>query len=150
MAACALLSALLLATSVTANTVQFDIARSPWARDAQIAKRQLHLQAESGLVSRAELIERANTVGVSLTNARSQGLYFANVSVGTPGQALALQIDTGSSDIWVPSSTATFCSTSKLGCQNGKCELDHSALCGKWWLEGVKNVVLFRVVREYS
>jgi hypothetical protein len=114
----------LLATSVAANTVQFDIARSPAVRNAQLARRQLDLQSRSdALLSRAT----ADTVSVDLTNAPSQGLYFANVSVGTPAQAFALQIDTGSSDVWVPSSSATFCTSTTsvrgTGCANGKCEL---------------------------
>jgi hypothetical protein len=33
-------------------------------------------------------------------------LYFVNVSVGTPPQNLELQIDTGSSDIWMIASDA--------------------------------------------
>lgn len=112
-----------LAALSSADTIQFDIARNPAVRDAQLAKRQLEIQAQGGLWSRGELEQRANTVGVSLTNAEQQGLYFANVSVGTPGQSLALQIDTGSSDIWLPSSTATLCRSVRAGgCPNGQCE----------------------------
>lgn len=110
-----------LAALSSADTIQFDIARNPAVRDAQLAKRQLEIQAQGGLWSRGELEQRANTVGVSLTNAEQQGLYFANVSVGTPGQSLALQIDTGSSDIWLPSSTATLCRSVRAGgCPNGQ------------------------------
>ena len=43
---------------------------------------------------------------VTLGNAVGYGLYYVNASVGTPGQAVALQIDTGSSDVWVFSSGA--------------------------------------------
>lgn len=52
------------------------------------------------------LAKRA-TVAETLTNA--QYLYLANITVGTPPQPITLQIDTGSSDIWMSSSTASNC-----------------------------------------
>ncbi|KAL6246084.1 hypothetical protein RBB50_007237 [Rhinocladiella similis] len=35
--------------------------------------------------------------------------YYINVTIGTPGQPVALQLDTGSSDTWVPSLDADTC-----------------------------------------
>ncbi|KIW10984.1 hypothetical protein PV08_10283 [Exophiala spinifera] len=35
--------------------------------------------------------------------------YYVNVTIGTPGQRVALQLDTGSSDTWVPSVDAESC-----------------------------------------
>ncbi|KUJ18992.1 acid protease [Mollisia scopiformis] len=108
-----LATSLLLASSVSANTISFNIARNAGAESAQLERRQLSL-------STAPLLKRAGTVNAQLTNAEVEGLYFANVSVGTPGQNLALQIDTGSSDVWVPASTASLCSNAKEGgCPNG-------------------------------
>jgi hypothetical protein len=43
-------------------------------------------------------------------------LYFANVTMGTPGQSLRLDIDTGSSDIWTNSATSTLCRSTQGGC----------------------------------
>ncbi|KAK7739859.1 hypothetical protein SLS53_005452 [Cytospora paraplurivora] len=37
------------------------------------------------------------------------GGYFATCTIGTPGQEVTLQLDTGSSDVWVPSSSAQVC-----------------------------------------
>jgi len=52
------------------------------------------------------LSKRQTPIMETLTN---EGyLYFANVSVGTPPQPISLQIDTGSSDVWMSSSQATF------------------------------------------
>jgi hypothetical protein len=36
-------------------------------------------------------------------------LYFLNISVGTPGQPQTVALDTGSSDLFVTSSTAAYC-----------------------------------------
>lgn len=39
----------------------------------------------------------------------AQLLYIANVSIGNPPQNLSLQLDTGSSDLWVPSVNSDLC-----------------------------------------
>ena len=64
----------------------------------------------------------------SLGNDLFDGLYYVNVSVGTPAQDLALQIDTGSSDTWIPSSDAPICRSRRAGgCPGGSCEFLSSA-----------------------
>ncbi|KAG9234016.1 aspartic peptidase domain-containing protein [Amylocarpus encephaloides] len=96
-----------------ANTVQMNIVRNEAAQEAQLQARQLY---NRGLRTRAE------TVNVELGNALSAGLYFANISVGTPAQQLMVQIDTGSSDVWVPSNSAPICTPtmqSSEGCDGG-------------------------------
>ncbi|KAI2622373.1 acid protease [Hypoxylon sp. NC1633] len=56
-----------------------------------------------------------------ITNEKMRGGYFASCQIGTPGQNLTLQLDTGSSDIWVPSSSASVCQSSSQagGCTFG-------------------------------
>lgn len=47
-----------------------------------------------------------------------QQLYWMNMTLGTPPQPVRLQLDTGSSNIVVPSNNATQCSNSSL-CPGG-------------------------------
>lgn len=53
------------------------------------------------------LQRRAGTVTEELYN--SQLLYIANILIGSPAQNLSVQLDTGSSDLWVPAYSADFC-----------------------------------------
>ncbi|KAK6500245.1 hypothetical protein TWF481_010592 [Arthrobotrys musiformis] len=46
-------------------------------------------------------------------------LYYIEVNVGTPPQAMRLQIDTGSSDVWAPSASSKFCSSKEEPCTEG-------------------------------
>lgn len=54
------------------------------------------------------------TITESLANNFTGGDYIAQVSVGTPSQTLTLAIDTGSSDVWMLSSTADLCTDPEL------------------------------------
>lgn len=61
------------------------------------------------------------TEEAKITNSIARGGYFASCSVGTPGQDVILQLDTGSSDVWIPSSAAAICSVAKQACSLGTC-----------------------------
>jgi hypothetical protein len=79
-------------------------------------------------VPKDKLRKRFSTYTEVINNEESLGGYFATVSVGSPAQNLTLQLDTGSSDIWVPSSSASICETSNSrsssssSCAYGSCE----------------------------
>lgn len=58
-------------------------------------------------VKRDQLRRQTQTVAETLDN--EETLYFANVTLGTPGQSLRLHIDTGSSDLWTNSANSQLC-----------------------------------------
>ena len=43
--------------------------------------------------------------------------YLINITIGTPGQPFSLQLDTGSSDIWIPSVDSNACQDAQQACQ---------------------------------
>jgi hypothetical protein len=59
-------------------------------------------------------LQRRAAADASVFNAQSSLMYLVNVTVGTPPQPLQLQLDTGSSDIWIPFASA-------LPCMTGRC-----------------------------
>lgn len=65
----------------------------------------------------------ANTFEEVITNEKTRGGYFTTCTVGSPPQNLTMQLDTGSSDVWVPSSKAPICTRkqdkSNPGCTFG-------------------------------
>jgi hypothetical protein len=69
----------------------------------------------------------AGTVEEVVQNQEQRGGYFAKAQIGNPGQAVTIQLDTGSSDVWVPSSQSQVCkqtSKSSSGCSLGSCMSD--------------------------
>ncbi|KAK9331065.1 aspartic peptidase domain-containing protein [Lipomyces starkeyi] len=43
--------------------------------------------------------------------------YIATISLGSPAQTVKLQLDTGSSDLWVQASTNPFCAAKRTNCE---------------------------------
>jgi hypothetical protein len=66
----------------------------------------------------SQLLRCDSSVTAALTNGKS--LYYVNVTVGTPGQSVALQIDTGSSDVWMLSVSSPGCVSE--ACIDGSCK----------------------------
>ena len=64
--------------------------------------------------------QTTGTAPAEISNAEGGAQYLINITVGTPPQSLAVQLDTGSSDLWVPAANAALCSNKKAGgCPNG-------------------------------
>lgn len=107
-------SALVAATSISllAPTVHATTGFVQW----DISKRS---QPKLGLR------KRAGTQQEVIDNIQARGGYFATCTLGTPGQHVTLQLDTGSSDIWVPSSSASVCDDN--ACSLGSCAYHDSS-----------------------
>lgn len=73
----------------------------------------------------SHLQRRAKSAGVTIGNADI--LYFINVTIGTPPQPFSLQLDTGSSDIWVPSARSNVCRQGRNACQVGAFDTSKSS-----------------------
>ena len=68
-------------------------------------KLDLHRRAP---VSRLARRQTSGSVDAVLNN--NDGLeYLVNITVGTPAQKLSVTLDTGSSDLWIPASSAPLC-----------------------------------------
>ncbi|MCJ1356080.1 MAG: hypothetical protein MMC33_006074 [Icmadophila ericetorum] len=62
-----------------------------------------------------KLQRRQKVVSADITN--GDILYVINVTIGTPGQPFTLQLDTGSSDIWIPYIDSNACQQEQQACQ---------------------------------
>ena len=65
-------------------------------------------------------LQKRDPFTVTLGNVDTVGLYYVNASVGTPPQIIQLQIDTGSSDVWMFGPNSCEANTSQ--CLGGECK----------------------------
>jgi hypothetical protein len=101
--------------------VSLDIKRSissdPVARDRVRRKRDKTVgQALDNEVSNVPRKLTFRFIGRIIFTFNQETLYFCNVTLGTPGQALRLVLDTGSSDLWCNAANSTLCSASSDSC----------------------------------
>ncbi len=66
-----------------------------------------------------------DTVDALLTQNTNQLEYLINITVGTPPQDLAVTLDTGSSDLWIPATSSSLCKKGK--CDDGSFNPSHSS-----------------------
>lgn len=99
----------LLALLASAHSADSDL-RKPLRLD--FSKRSIRSEAKS---------LSARSLDLPLLNGGSDLEYWVNITVGTPPQSLAVQLDTGSSDLWIPSTAAPVCAVQDgvPGCPNG-------------------------------
>lgn len=79
----------------------------------------VHVNTTRRRVPSAQVVQRRNeTVPLSLHN--DIDMYMATITIGTPGQEVSVQLDTGSSDLWIPSIRSDSCSEGE--CTHGSCK----------------------------
>ena len=97
----------------------FCLALSFTASTAQVV--QWHLERHPS-IAKVDRRSDESTFEEVITNEKGKGGYFATVRIGNPGQDLVLQLDTASSDSWVPYSGAPICEAISVGCKLGSCQ----------------------------
>lgn len=90
--------------SETPGALILDLARSPVPRSQSLRRRAVH----------------HGKVLAQIDNVKMEGMYLINVTIGTPPQPVTLQLDTGSSDLWVPGANTTVCEAGN--CTRGDCK----------------------------
>lgn len=98
------------------------VAALPWSVTADP-----HVVSMNFLKSRIVqhgLQRRDGTVLTSLAN-NADLQYLANISIGTPPQDFIVQLDTGSSDLWIPSAQSDLCRTQDCS-TTGACKIQKS------------------------
>jgi len=111
-----IMAPLSLLSAASALLLSFDIGfaiADPGVVGLKFKKREITDPQDPAL--RLRLRKRQGTPEATIYNAQGNLLYLVNTTVGTPPQDIELQLDTGSSDIWIPTASSTICS------RDGRC-----------------------------
>ncbi|KAK9319266.1 aspartic peptidase domain-containing protein [Lipomyces orientalis] len=103
---------------VLASVSSLTSAASFVARDRERRSYGGMLQLDVERVKRSNVgLSRRDTVSVGLENYEDVA-YLATIGLGSPSQTLKVQLDTGSSDLWVQASTNPYCAAMVPDCEH--------------------------------
>ncbi|RMZ88152.1 hypothetical protein DV736_g4615, partial [Chaetothyriales sp. CBS 134916] len=89
-----------------------------WAGTALAGDGFLKLDLKREVVKLSKRSVSPDDLEEDVTLAQHRSLYWLNLSIGTPPQPFRLQLDTGSSNLWVPNADLRICSATG-GCPGG-------------------------------
>jgi hypothetical protein len=90
-------------------------------------------------ISPRHLARRGTITESLLNNHTGSTLYLATISVGTPAQTISLDIDTGSSDVYVIATGADECTSAEVIAQYGGCFGGTCMYCRLWGTQSDTN-----------
>ncbi|XP_054734383.1 lysosomal aspartic protease-like [Anastrepha obliqua] len=100
--------------SICAALVSANLVRVPIYKNPNYRRTRASMKAEIALLRSKYNVPSARSTSETLDNELNMS-YYGKITIGTPAQDFLVLFDTGSSNLWVPSSS---CPTSNEACQN--------------------------------
>ncbi|PCH35995.1 acid protease [Wolfiporia cocos MD-104 SS10] len=101
-----------LAALAAADPIHIPLTRRSVRRDGieRFAAAADHVRAKYGYPTvSSNLRRRAKTAGIDIINQDADSSYIGTVTIGTPSQSFPVVLDTGSSDLWLATTSCTSC-----------------------------------------
>ncbi|XP_053954547.1 lysosomal aspartic protease-like [Anastrepha ludens] len=100
--------------SICAALVSANLVRVPIYKNPNYRRTRASMKSEIALLRSKYNVPSARSTSETLDNELNMS-YYGKITIGTPAQDFLVLFDTGSSNLWVPSSS---CPTSNQACQN--------------------------------